>query len=567
MVAGSGIEVNPFTLVSAVNVNDFSWSLPMSATDGSAFIKSHPNRSATIRIVYSVTRTRKQTYFRSYFVPFIYSVDVFADESLTRKLGSLAQVNRVEAPEKLKTLITTLPGLKGRYNGSDAPLRLRILSFDSGAGSVTAEMDFLDIDPATGAVFDLPLPNHARGHSSHVTGSVSGDTLDLTATWSESVSWLDRVTNFSIHFKLRYNGVTHTLVGQWDDGKQECPACTTYFDASPGPAVAASNGRASAAAATATPSATANAQTKGLDQALLAKANAGDVASQRTVGFIYVQAIGVQKDYAQAATWFRKAAGQGDMQSQTLLGMLYHKGLGIPRDDTQAAALFLKAAGQGDPVAQHNLGSLYYEGQGVPQDSAQAELWWRKAAEQGNAPAQFDLGMLYSYGKGVSQDYAQAASWLRKSAEQGNAHAQNSLGVRYQNGQGVSQDYAQAAIWYRKAAEKGDVEAQNSLGVLYYKGQGVPQDYTQAETWVRKAAEQGFTKAQLNLGLFFYSGKGIPQNNTEAYFWLNVAAAGLTGSEHDKIVSVCDKIAAQMTPTDLSAAQNRAATWLANHPK
>ena len=55
---------------------------------------------------------------------------------------------------------------------------------------------------------------------------------------------------------------------------------------------------------------------KAIDPDLLRKATAGDILSQRTVGFIYLQGLGVQKDYAQAEAWLRKAAEQGDAQSQ-----------------------------------------------------------------------------------------------------------------------------------------------------------------------------------------------------------------------------------------------------------
>src|ERR1051326_9014885 len=98
---------------------------------------------------------------------------------------------------------------------------------------------------------------------------------------------------------------------------------------------------------------------KAIDPDLLRKATAGDVLSQRTVGFVYLQGLGVQNDYAQAVAWLRKAAEQGDTQSQNLLG------------------------------------KLNYDGQGIPRNYEQAAIWWRKAADQGNASAQYDLALLY----------------------------------------------------------------------------------------------------------------------------------------------------------------------------
>jgi len=63
---------------------------------------------------------------------------------------------------------------------------------------------------------------------------------------------------------------------------------------------------------------------KAIDPDLLRKATAGDVMSQRTLGFFYLQGLTVRKDYAQAEVWLRKAAEQGDIQSQNLLAKASH---------------------------------------------------------------------------------------------------------------------------------------------------------------------------------------------------------------------------------------------------
>ena len=171
-------------------------------------------------------------------------------------------------------------------------------------------------------------------------------------------------------------------------------------------------------------------QSRGIDPALLAMAQAGDAAAQSSLGVDYEFGKGVPQDYTQAAAWYRKAADQGDAK------------------------------------AQSNLGNLYYDGHGVPQDYAQGAVWLRKAAEHGNALAQYNLGVLYEHGRGVPQDYTQAAVWYRKAAEQGYASAQYNLGVFYEHGLGLPRDYTQAAAWYRKAAEQGHAKAKGNLEIL-----------------------------------------------------------------------------------------------------
>jgi TPR repeat protein len=189
----------------------------------------------------------------------------------------------------------------------------------------------------------------------------------------------------------------------------------------------------------------------------------------------------------------------------------------------------------------------------------------KEKAVGGNAAAQENLGWLYEQGSGVRQDYVQAAFWYRKAAEQGDADAQNNLANLYANGQGFVQDYVQAAAWYRKAAEQGSVSAQTQLGQLYDYGQGVPQNYAEAAIWYRKAAEQGDFGAQYRLGGLYANGHGVTKNNVEAYFWLDVAAALAKGKELPAAAER-DIVAAKLSPTELSEAQERAAKWFAEHP-
>jgi TPR repeat protein len=128
----------------------------------------------------------------------------------------------------------------------------------------------------------------------------------------------------------------------------------------------------------------AGSQTAGaIDPALLAKANAGDAASQVLVGESYAAGKGVGQDYSQAADWYRKAADQGSVAGQLHLAALYRDGGGkhFARDMVQAAAWYRKAAEQGDVGAQATLGVLYSVGQGLPQSFVEAYFWLDLAAQ------------------------------------------------------------------------------------------------------------------------------------------------------------------------------------------
>jgi TPR repeat protein len=64
------------------------------------------------------------------------------------------------------------------------------------------------------------------------------------------------------------------------------------------------------------------------------------------------------RNFAEAATWFRKAAGLGNADGMNTLGVLYTRGLGVPKSITAAAGLFQKAADLGCVVAKDNLAAL-----------------------------------------------------------------------------------------------------------------------------------------------------------------------------------------------------------------
>jgi serine/threonine protein kinase len=81
-------------------------------------------------------------------------------------------------------------------------------------------------------------------------------------------------------------------------------------------------------------------------------------------------------------------ARRGDADAQFAVGYRYAKGIGVARDEAAAADWFRKAAAQGHVRAQYNLGVMYSRGRGVDQDYAEAFNWYSMAAEAGDPGAQ-----------------------------------------------------------------------------------------------------------------------------------------------------------------------------------
>ena len=143
-------------------------------------------------------------------------------------------------------------------------------------------------------------------------------------------------------------------------------------------------------------------------------------------------------------------------------------------------------------------------------------------------------------------------------AEQGNAMAQFNLGHMYANGYGVPENDKTAVKWFTKAAEQGLAEGQFNLGAMYDFGDGVPENDKTAVKWYTLAAEQGYAIAQRYLGAMYDFGDGVPQNDKTAVKWYTLAS--YNGNEVARENK--DKVTKQMTPADISTAQDMSSRCL-----
>lgn len=260
-------------------------------------------------------------------------------------------------------------------------------------------------------------------------------------------------------------------------------------------------------------------------------AELGFAEAQNTLGWIYNNGDGVQKDEAEAFKWFSKAAEQGHAKSQLKLGHCYASGDGVPKDEAEAVKWYRKAAEQGLAGAQNILGNIYLSGvKGVKKDEAEAVKWYRMGADQGDEGSQTDLGRCYAQGIGVPKNNAEALKWFYKVAKRNRISAFQ-FGRDYYNGwNDVEKNLTEAVKFFQISAERGHDgnpfydDAQFQLGVCYENGEGVPKDEAEAVKWYRKAAEQGHAPSQRKLGEFYEYGKGVQKDKSESKKWYRKAA-------------------------------------------
>ena len=127
--------------------------------------------------------------------------------------------------------------------------------------------------------------------------------------------------------------------------------------------------------------------------------------------------VHLEKHYAESRRIFGALAEGGDVRAQFMMGTIYEQGLGVPKDLAAAAEWYRRAAAAGNASAQYNLGVFYQFGKGVPKDAAKAARLLRQAAEQGHGRAQNNLSTFYFTGVGVPRDPVEAWKWLTLSAD------------------------------------------------------------------------------------------------------------------------------------------------------
>ena len=201
------------------------------------------------------------------------------------------------------------------------------------------------------------------------------------------------------------------------------------------------------------------------------------------------------RNYPAALLACTREANAGNQQAQRNLAVIYDQGLGVNKDPAQAAIWFRKAAETGNKDATFQLASMYEQGRGVPQDQKQALDWYRKAALLGDADSQVRLGRAYLEGKVIDKDENEASAWFQKAADQGNLYALNRLGAMYIDGKGVHKDESRGVTLFQTAAAKGDAQGQFNLAAMYAKGRGIAKSDSAANDLYVKSAKQGYADA------------------------------------------------------------------------
>ncbi|ESY07311.1 caspase family protein [Mesorhizobium sp. RSR565B] len=200
-----------------------------------------------------------------------------------------------------------------------------------------------------------------------------------------------------------------------------------------------------------------------------AGAEAGFPIAYRSLGDVYRDGRGVEKDLKEARYWYALGAEKYNVFAELNLALIYEGGLGVPVNKSKAVQWLWRSASQGFAPSMEKLAGYYLNGDVVPKDERQAAILLQGAAEMGHIWAEQRLGELYISGTGVKADPLLGREWIERSATQGNAYAQVEVAKLYRDGVGGKSDAVVALKWLYLAKKGGAVSADEALSELEAK--------------------------------------------------------------------------------------------------
>jgi TPR repeat protein len=194
----------------------------------------------------------------------------------------------------------------------------------------------------------------------------------------------------------------------------------------------------------------------------------------------------------QAAISIRDAAHAGMTGAQIAYGQMLLDGSHVERNVAQACSWFAKAAESNDLDALNMLGRCHENGWGVLPDFDRAAGYFEQAANKGHVWAKVNLAQILMR-KGRPEDRARCFALFQEAADAGNLKAMNSLARFLEEGWAGVPDPDGATALYTRAAEAGDHWAQFNLATILLRRE----DPSEATRWLKSAvaiSDNGFRR-------------------------------------------------------------------------
>lgn len=265
----------------------------------------------------------------------------------------------------------------------------------------------------------------------------------------------------------------------------------------------------------------------------LKAAEIGFVEVMGEIAGMYLEGVGVEKNFDEAVKWYEKAFGEGDSSAAVTLGRIYRE-----KNIEKSIFYLSKAAEKNNIEAIKELAEIY-------ESRSEFEKMFeccQRGANLGNGDLMREVADCYLFGRGVQQDDLKALEWYIKVVElygwdnndmrlvtkiynkhfkfsdekflkyyvtmEKLGHFNAMFGIATEL---YKTDKYRALKWYKMAANAGDYDAavavSDIIEELLYGAADIWWEYS-ARKWYEKAVEFGNVNAAKNLAIMDFAGFG-----------------------------------------------------------
>ena len=233
----------------------------------------------------------------------------------------------------------------------------------------------------------------------------------------------------------------------------------------------------------------------------------GDTEAVTTLGTLYVEGKGCQKNLGYGLSLLEAAAAEGSARAYRYLAELYLTDELLPRDTDKAITYYQAAAELGMTELYEIIADIFHDGRIVVRDVARAIDLYTLGAKAGHSSARKKADKLtdereelYKLGTSLRETSPeQSFRAFAVSASMGYAPAYKEMARAFLSGRGIKKDRQQAYLWLEKAVDSKDDSALYELGLCFSRGIGTHFDYNKAVEILAKATRLGSKDARLEL--------------------------------------------------------------------
>ncbi len=233
----------------------------------------------------------------------------------------------------------------------------------------------------------------------------------------------------------------------------------------------------------------------------------GDVHAKLTLGVLYAEGIGGDKNPERALELLNESARLGNPDAYKQLGDIYISGEIVEQNPSHALECYKEAAKLGMTNAYEVMGDIFFEGKLIKRSVIKAIALYDLGAKEGHSSCQRKSDNLKDQRESLCERGLiakrlapnEAFRCFAVSANMGYIPAFKEMARCFLDGIGIKKNRSQAFLWTERAVEAGDEGALYEYGLCYARGIGTAFDFARARDILARAARLGNEEAKEEL--------------------------------------------------------------------